>query len=154
MPLRPLTAGTLLAAVLVLDGLLALGFGLASWWAPMATFGTIVDIRGAGAPGLVLAALSSLSILYVVVGLVCLVAATLPPVYRRRLALVMAVNHAWAGAKGLHEVGQAWLIGNPWPDIAIHSTLVVAYALLVTLGRMRDESAAAPVPAPGAAGKP
>lgn len=38
--------------------------------------------------------------------------------------------------------------------MAIHSTLVVAYAVLVTLGRMRDESAAASVPAPGAAGNP
>ena len=43
-------------------------------------------------------------------------------------------------------MGQAWLIGNPWPDMAIHSTLVVAYALLVTLGRMRDESAALVIP--------
>ena len=53
-----LTFGRTLSAVLLLDGLIAVGFGLTSSFAPRATFGTIVDIRHAGEDSLILAALA------------------------------------------------------------------------------------------------
>ena len=124
------TTGKLLSIVMLIDGALALGFGLASWFAPHATFGTIVAIQGIQDDGLLTSALGALSLNYVVLGLVCLVSAALPHAHRIRFAWVLALGHMAAELKGFSEIGSDWLIGNPWPDIVIHSAFVIAYLAL------------------------
>lgn len=123
-------SGKLLSVVLVIDGLVSLGFGLASWFAPQATLGTILAIKGADDTGLLMAALRTLSQMYVLLGVIGLVCAAAPLVHRIRFALVLALGHLAMELKGFSEIGRHWLIGNPWPDIVIHSAFVVAYLSL------------------------
>ena len=132
MPLsiKPLTGSKMLSAVLMLDGLIFLGFGITSWLAPHSTFGTIVDLASAGDHSLILAILSSLSIFYVLIGLACFLAAILAPPHKNRFAVLMVIGHICTGLKGYEEIGREWLVGNPWPDIYIHSVFVCAYTLL------------------------
>ncbi len=127
----------LLSALLAVDGLLAVSFGLASWLAPQATFGTIVAIADAPPDSLVLAALASVSSFYVVTGLLCLVGAVTPPPHKHLLVAVMATRHAWIGIKGLGELGREWLVGDPWPDLIIHAAFVALYAALLCVIRLR-----------------
>ena len=129
------TTGKLLSIVLLIDGALSLGFGLASWFAPHATLGTIVAIEGAPDDALIMSALATLSQMYVLLGLICLVSAALPVAYRIRFALVLALGHLAAELKGFSEIGRDWLIGNPWPDIVIHSAFVIAYLALAAAAR-------------------
>ena len=56
-----LTRSRALTAVFVLDGLLALGFGVASLVSPRETFGSIVNLGLASEQSLMFAALKSLS---------------------------------------------------------------------------------------------
>lgn len=132
MPLsiRPLTSQKVLSAILIVDGLILLGFGIASWLAPYSTFGTLVDLSGAEDHSLVVAILSSLSIFYVLIGLACFLAAVLAPPHKDRFAALMVIGHVFTGLKGYGEVGREWLVGSPWPDIVIHSVFVCAYSLL------------------------
>lgn len=113
-----------------IDGVLSLGFGLASWFAPHATFGTIVAIDGAAEDALILSALGALSLMYFLLGLICLIAAASPLAHRIRFALVLALSHLAWELKGFSEMGREWLIGSPWPDIVIHSAFVIAYLAL------------------------
>lgn len=121
----------LLSVVLVADALLAVGFGLASLVSPMGTFGTIVDLSGSAEGSLVLATLGSLSASYVLLGLVCAVAAWMPAEQGWRLGAVMLGRHLWIGSKGYSEIGSPWLIGDPWPDIVIHTAFVLAYVFAI-----------------------
>ena len=113
-----------------IDGVLSLGFGLTSWFAPHATFGTIVAIDGAADDALIMSALGALSLMYFLLGLICLIAAASPAAHRIRFALVLALGHLAWELKGFSEMGREWLIGNPWPDIVIHSAFVIAYLAL------------------------
>lgn len=122
-----------LSSLLVVDGALALGFGLISGLWPRQTFGTIVQLQPAEAHEATVAALTSLSLHYSLIGLVCLTALKTPAPYRYWLALVMLARHLVSGAKGYAEVGAAWQIGNPWPDLVIHGTLVMLYAAFIGL---------------------
>ena len=115
---------------MLIDGVVSLGFGLASWFAPHATLGTIVAIEGAESDSLIISALGALSLMYVLLGVVCLVSAALPLAHRIRFALVLALGHLATELKGLNEIGRDWLIGNPWPDVVIHSVFVLAYLAL------------------------
>jgi hypothetical protein len=124
------TTGKLLSGVLLIDGVISIGFGLASWFAPHATFGTIVAIKGAADDGLLMSALATLSLMYVLLGLVYLVSAALPIAHRIRFALVLALGHLAMELKDFSELERDWLIGNPWPDIVIHSAFVIAYLAL------------------------
>lgn len=124
------TTGKLLSGVLLIDGVISIGFGLASWFAPHATFGTIVAIKGAADDGLLMSALATLSLMYVLLGLVYLVSVALPIAHRIRFALVLALGHLATELKGFNELERDWLIGNPWPDIVIHSAFVIAYLAL------------------------
>lgn len=128
---KSFTTSGMLSTVLALDSLLFLGFGLVSWFAPHLTFATIVDLGAASDQSLISAALASLSIFYVLIGLACALAVWMPPPHRTRIAVVMALGHAWTGIKAYEEVGRDWLIGNPWPDIVIHVVFVSLYSLLV-----------------------
>ena len=122
----------LLSAVFGIDAVLLVGFGIASWLYPLSTYGTIVDLNDLGAkPAVTMAALSGLSVFYLVTGLVCLCATVMPPPHSLCLALVMLARHAWVGVQGYRNVGQEWIVGNPWPDIVIHGAFVLAYSFLV-----------------------
>jgi hypothetical protein len=124
------TTGKLLSIVLLIDGVVSLGFGLASWFAPYATLGTIVAIQGAGSDSLIISALGALSLMYMLLGVIYLLSAALPLAHRIRFALVLALGHLAMELKGLNEIGRDWLIGNPWPDVVIHSAFVIAYLVL------------------------
>jgi hypothetical protein len=122
----------LLRFLFAIDAAIAVAFGMASWLFPHATYGTIVDLAGLGANGaLTLSALSSLSSFYVLIGLVCLCAAFVPPPHAARIGVVMLARHAWSGIKGIQEAERAWIIGNPWIDVVIHAAFVLAYGFLV-----------------------
>ena len=132
----------LLSSVLALDGLIALAFGIASWLAPHATFGTVVQLGGVADGALLLAALASVSALYVLLGAVSCLAASLPTAHRRRCAMLLAIGHVGIGAKGWHELDAPWLIGNPWPDLFIHGGFAAAYFVLIAMTRPHRDSAA------------
>jgi len=114
-----------------IDALLSVGFGVASWLYPHSTYATIVDLSDPGTSPVAMAALSGLSVFYVVIGLVCLCASLMPPQQTLGLAFVMLARHAWVGVQGYRDVGQEWIVGNPWPDIVIHAAFVLAYSFLV-----------------------
>lgn len=124
-------------AVLMVDGLLSIGFGTASWISPEKTFGTLVDLQGAGEGSLFFAMFSSLSIFYILTGLFCLSALFMQPRDTIKVALVMAFSHILIGLKGFNEVGEAWLIGNPWPDIVIHTVFLFGYGFGIAMQGMR-----------------
>jgi hypothetical protein len=77
------------------------------------------------------AMLGHLSIFYLVIGAACLLAAFMPRPHDVRMALVMVVQHAWIGLKGFGETGSEWVVGNPWPDIFIHSLFVLLYVVAI-----------------------
>lgn len=128
---RWLTPSAMLSAVFMIDGILRVGFGAASLVTPRSTFGTIVNLTDVKDGSLVLATLSSLSALYVLIGLVCVLAMFMSSPHKSRLAMLMAAFHGWGALKGYQTITQEWLVGSPWPDIVIHSVFVCAYALLV-----------------------
>jgi hypothetical protein len=118
-----------LTIVLLIDAVISIGFGVASWASPLSTYGTIVNLAGHDGQSLMLSGLSTISILYAVIGAVCLCAAFMPSPYNAALAAVMIARHAVIGLKGYQEVDRAWIIGNPWTDLWIHSLFVIAYAV-------------------------
>ena len=120
------------AALFGMDALLSIGFGAVSWLSPVSTYGTIVDLSDLGAASRVTwATLSGLSVFYVVMGLVCLCATLMPAPHSSRLAFVMLARHAWVGVQGYRDIGQEWIVGNPWPDIVIHAAFVLSYSVLI-----------------------
>jgi hypothetical protein len=86
--------------------------------------------------------LAHLSIFYMVIGALCLVAAFAPRPHDVLLAAVMVLQHAWIGLKGFGEIGSEWIIGNPWPDVVIHAVFVVLYVAAMIL-RMRHRTVTA-----------
>jgi hypothetical protein len=123
----------LLSTVLAMDGLLSIGFGLASYFSASTTYATIIDLNGMRDDSLMAAVLGSLSVFYVVIGALCLLAAFTQPPHDVRVAGVMAAQHAWIGTRGLLDVGREWIVGNPWPDLAIHSLFVLGYLTAIAL---------------------
>ncbi|MCR9251817.1 MAG: hypothetical protein NXI20_15430 [bacterium] len=81
-----------LRIALLIDFLLAFGFGIISFITPQNTFGTIVEIP-VNNKELFLALLSSLSIFYIIIGLVCLVGTRLTNPYISWVSAVMWVRH-------------------------------------------------------------
>jgi hypothetical protein len=137
-----------LQIVLGIDGIMMFAFGALSAHLPDATYATIVDVAGAGSgTALVMALCHSLSIFYVVLGYVALLAARMPIRMSLPLAGAMVVQHGWSGAQKWREVGSEWLIGNPWPDIVIHLLFVLAYLLATLRARRAIERLSADVPA-------
>ncbi|MBV7335478.1 hypothetical protein KFU94_45995 [Chloroflexi bacterium TSY] len=133
-----MTYSRLLSTIFIIDALISVGFGLVSLLAPEATFATLVDLSGAEDESLILATLASISLFYMLIGLVCFVAAPMQPPYIDWLAAVMIIRHGWMGTKGYLEIGRAWLIGDPWPDIFIRTAFVIAYLGLLLLRRQRQ----------------
>lgn len=128
---RYLRALTFLSIVLAVDALLFLVFGLISFLSPETTYATIVDLAGVPKHSLVSAVLAHLSIFYLVIGALCLVAAFAPRPHDIHVALVMVVQHTWIGLKGFVEIGSEWIIGNPWPDVIIHALFVLLYVAAI-----------------------
>ncbi len=120
-----------LSSLLVVDAALALGFGVVSGFWPLQTYGTIVQLQPPEAHAATVAALTSLSLHYFLSGLVCLTALKTPAPHRYWLAFVLFARHLVSGVKGYAEVGAVWQIGDPWPDLVIHATFVVLYAVFI-----------------------
>lgn len=121
---------SLLAYVFYADGVLNLLFGLVSWYVPLTTYGSIVDLAQLGNP-LMLSALSSLSVFYVLIGLVCFIAARTAYPHNISLASVMLLGHTWINIEGVLNIGSEWLIGNPYQDIFIHSAFTIFYGAAI-----------------------
>lgn len=124
-----ITANILNVAFL-LDAIIAIGFGLYSWFYPHQTFGTMLSIPANNAPAFV-AILSSLSLFYVVIGVMCLVGFKASFPANVWIGLVMIGRHVLEGLMKITDIGKEWLIGNPYPDIIIHAVFVLVYALAV-----------------------
>ena len=124
--------GKSLTIVLYIDFLITFGFGLASWFYPHATFGTIVLLEETG-PSLTLALLSNFSLFYVLIGLLCFAGARMPFPYNTWIALVMIVRHGWTGIAGIHGAENAWIIGNPWQDVVVHALFIFFYVFSIYL---------------------
>lgn len=92
-----------LSSLLLVDALLALGFGVASWCRPLQTYGTIVQLAPIENHLGTIAALTSLSLYYALIGVTCLLATRMPAPYRQWLASVMLLRHLASGLKGYFE---------------------------------------------------
>lgn len=130
----------LLKIVLLIDAIITLGFGLFSWLNPMDTFGTIVAIPETE-NALVLAILSSMSVLYMLLGLVCLIGFRANNSTSVWIAWLMVLRHIWLGIAKVFDSGAEWVIGNPYPDIVIHGCFFAVYFLAI-LGKQRAEKKA------------
>jgi hypothetical protein len=118
----------LVSSVLAIDAVLSLGFGFASFISPHSTYATIVDLRAVPDDSLVMSILGGHSVFYVVIGAVCLLAAFMPSPHDLRVAAVMMLQHAWIGLRGASHMNREWIVGDPWPDLIIHSLFVIAYS--------------------------
>lgn len=118
----------LVSVVLAIDAVLSLGFGFVSYISPHSTYATIVDLRAVPDDSLVMSILGGLSVFYVVIGAVCLLAAFMPSPHGLGVAAVMMVQHAWIGLRGAYHMNREWIVGDPWPDLVIHSLFVIAYS--------------------------
>lgn len=123
-----------LSSLLIVDALLALGFGVSSWCCPLQTYGTIVQLAPTDSHLGTIAALTSLSMHYTLIGVTCLLAARMPAPYRRWLASVMLLRHLASGLKGYFEIGAPWQIGSPWPDLVIHVAFTLGYGVVLGAG--------------------
>lgn len=112
----------------IIDGIIAIAFGIFSWIFPFKTFGTIISIPEAHT-SIFLSILSGLSLFYLVTGIICLIGfkSTFP--VNLWIALLMLSRHFFEGAIKISDIGKTWLIGNPYQDIIIHSLFVLAYSL-------------------------
>ena len=121
--LQNLQKGTFL-----IDAIITIGFGFASWFSPHRTFGTILAIPETN-ESLILAILSSMSILYVLLGLVCVIGIKATYPLNLWLGGLMIIRHSWIGVMKIFDIGKEWLIGNPYPDILIHAIFFTLYLL-------------------------
>lgn len=121
-----------LAVVLLVDALLSIGFGLVSYFLPASTYATIIDLSKVPEGSLMWAVLGNLSVFYVVIGAICLLAAFMQQPHDARVATVMVAQHLWIGARGFHDAGREWIVGNPWPDLIIHLLFVISYGIAIT----------------------
>jgi hypothetical protein len=119
-----------LKATFIVDAIMAIGFGLYSWFSPYETFGTIISIPEMDSAAF-LAILSSISLFYILLGLTCLIGfkATFPISFW--IGLLMICRHLLEGLMKISDIGKEWLIGNPYPDIIIHSIFTFVYILAI-----------------------
>lgn len=113
-----------------IDALIAIGFGVYSWLNPYDTFGSIILIPEIHSSAF-LSILSSLSLYYILIGLTCLIGIKSTFPVNVWIALLMLTRHVLEGAIKIGDIGQDWLIGNPYPDLVIHSTFITAYACAI-----------------------
>lgn len=115
--------------VLALDALIAISFGAASGLMPLKIYGSIVSLEHPAT----LAALTSLSLFYALLGTICIVAIFSPRPQQLALAGVMLARHLLSGIKGVFEAGASWQVGNPTPDLVIHGAFVLLYAVFIIM---------------------
>ena len=120
----------MLGVTFIVDAIIAVGFGLYSWLFPQDTFGTIMSIPKMGSSAFV-AILASLSLFYIVIGLTCLIGSKAEFPTSIWIGLLMLFRHVLEGGMKILDLGKEWFIGNPYPDIIIHSVFVLAYSLAV-----------------------
>ncbi|MBM4782135.1 MAG: hypothetical protein GQE15_31025 [Archangiaceae bacterium] len=130
---------TPLSIVLGLDALIAISFGVASGFWPLATFGTIVRLQPPEQHTATIAALTTVSLFYVLMGLVSLATLLLPRAAQPWFVLILCLRHLLSFVKGLMEAGAGWQIGSPVPDLVIHSVFGLAY-LLCFIQLVRSEA--------------
>lgn len=118
----------MLKLTFIFDAIIAVGFGLYSWFFPHETFGTIISIPEVGSSAF-LAILSSLSLFYILIGLTCLIGFKAKFPINIWIGLLMIVRHLLEGIMKIFDIGKEWLIGNPYPDIIIHSVFIFVYIL-------------------------
>lgn len=120
----------ILKITFITDALIAVSFGLYSWFFPHETFGTIIAIPEIGSSAF-LEILSSLSLFYIVIGLTCLIGfkATFP--VNILIGLLMITRHLLEGLMKIFDLDKEWLIGNPYPDLIIHAVFIVVYSLAI-----------------------
>lgn len=124
-------AKNILKIAFVLDAVIAIGFGLYSWFYPYETFGSIISIPEMGTSAFV-AILASLSLFYVLIGLTCLIGFNASFPVNIWLGLLMTVRHLLEGIMKIFDMGKEWLIGNPYPDIIIHTVFIFLYILSIS----------------------
>lgn len=115
---------------LAIDGIIAFGFGLYSWIYPHETFGTIIFIPEVHT-SVFLGILSSLSLFYILIGLTCFIGIKSPFPINIWIGLLMVVRHLLEGISKIFDISKEWLIGNPYPDIIIHSVFISLYILAI-----------------------
>ncbi|MCU0430101.1 MAG: hypothetical protein MUF42_09030 [Cytophagaceae bacterium] len=115
---------------LLLDALLAIGFGLFSWIYPLHSFGSILAIPESDS-SVFLSILSCLSLSYMLIGITCLIGIKATHPTQRWLSLLMILRHFLEGIIKLRDMGEEWLIGNPYPDIILHSIFILLYSLAI-----------------------
>ena len=126
------TTKKLLKITFVADAIIAIGFGLYSLLFPHETYGTIISIPETGASAF-LGILSSLSLFYVLIGLTCLIGLKSPFPIAIWIGLLMVVRHILEMILKIFDIGKEWVIGNPYPDIIIHSVFIFVYLLAINL---------------------
>lgn len=120
----------ILKITLIVDSIIAIGFGAYSWFCPHETYGTIISIPEMGSSAF-LAILSSLSIFYILIGLTCLIGIKAVFPINLWIGVLMALRHSLEGIMKFFDIGKDWLIGNPYPDIIIHSVFVIIYIMTI-----------------------
>lgn len=120
----------MLKLVFIIDAVLAVSFGIYSWIFPHKTFGTIISIPEVHS-SVFLAILSSLSLFYILVGLTCLIGAKATSPINLFIGILMVVRHFFEGVIKIDDLEEDWLIGNPYPDLIIHSVFIIVYVLAI-----------------------
>lgn len=123
-------AKNILRVAFIIDAIISVGFGLYSWLFPHETFGTIISIPEIHSSAF-LAILSSLSLFYLLIGLTCLIGVKSTFPIKIWIGLLMLVRHFLEGVLKIGDIGKDWLIGNPYPDLIIHSVFIIVYILAI-----------------------
>ena len=123
-------AKNILKVTFAIDAVIAVGFGLYSWFSPYETFGTIISIPEIHSSAF-LGILSGLSLFYILIGLTSLIGIKSTFPINIWIGLLMMVRHSLEGIMKVFDIGKEWLIGNPYPDIFIHSVFIFLYILAI-----------------------
>lgn len=119
-----------LAIAFTIDGIIAIGFGIFSLVYPNESFGSIFSIPE-GHDSLFLSLFSSLSLFYIMIGMVCFVGVESKYSTSRWIAVLMVLRHFFEGVIKIGDMNEEWLIGNPYPDLIIHAILIFFYLLFI-----------------------
>ncbi|HEY3405380.1 MAG TPA: hypothetical protein VGK59_18470 [Ohtaekwangia sp.] len=117
----------LLRVVFSIDALMAIGFGLYSWLFPQDTFGTIIAIPH-NATSVFEAIFAVLSAFYMLIGFTCVIGILARFPENAWIGALMIIRHLSEATLKIFDMEAEWAIGNPWPDLIIHTLFIVAYS--------------------------